>query len=52
MPARELACALRARLICRQEEELIRSPARVITWGVSCLLMEAEVEGDPSLQAQ
>lgn len=52
VPARELACALRARLICRQEEELIRSPTRVITWGVSCLLMEAEVEGDPSLQAQ
>ena len=43
-----LACALRARLICRQEYELIRSPASMITWGVSCLPVEAEVEGDPA----
>lgn len=47
-----LVCALRAKFVCRQEEELIRSPASMITWGVSCLLIEAEVEGDPVLKAQ
>ena len=47
-----LACALRARFVCRQDEELIRSPASMITWGVSCLPMEAEVEGDPVLNAR
>lgn len=47
-----LVCALRAKFVCRQDEELIRSPASMITWGVSCLLIEAEVEGDPVLKAQ
>ena len=47
-----LVCGLRAKFVCRQDEELIRSPASMITWGVSCLLIEAEVEGDPVLKAQ
>ena len=47
-----LACAPRARFVCRHDEELIRSPASMITWGVSCLPMEAEVEGDLVLKAR